>query len=58
MSGIARAKVSFLKVLEGAEVDPVSGMVQKSFFQIDHGLWLRFREEASSPSLRPTSQAT
>ena len=47
MSEIARAKVSFLKVLEGAEVDPVSGMVQKSFFQIDHGLWLRIREFAA-----------
>ena len=47
MSGIARAKVSFLKVLEGAEVDPVSGMVQKSFCQIDHGLWLRIREIAA-----------
>ena len=41
ISEIGRAKDSFLEVLEGAEVDPASSMVQKSFLSVsdtDFGL--------------------
>ena len=34
MSGVDRAKDEFFKVLEGAEVDPASHMVQKSFLSV------------------------
>jgi len=40
-SEISRAKTSFLEALEGAEVDPVSDMIQKSIFPVsdtDFGL--------------------
>ena len=41
MSEIGRAKDSFFEALEGAEIDPVSDMVQKSFSSVsitDFGL--------------------
>ena len=41
MSGVDRAKDAFFKVLEGAEVDPASDMVQKLLLLVpDTDFWL------------------
>ena len=54
MSEIGHAKGSFLEALEGAEVDPASGMVQKSFMSVsdtDFGLGLGKLQHAVSDKL-------
>jgi len=54
MSEIGRAKDSFLEALEGAEVDPASDMVQKSFLSVsdtDFGLGFGKLQHAISDEL-------